>query len=110
MSGPLASTRPAVHHQDVIGQPRDLVRRVADIEHRNLKLIVQALQVRQDLLLALQIQRRQRLVHQQHARVDGQRPRDADTLALAAGERCRLAIQQMRNAKQLDRVLKAEMA
>ena len=81
----------AVHHHQMIGQARDLVRGVADVEHRDRQLVVQPLQVGQDLLLARDVQGGKRLVHQQHPRADRQGAGDGDPLALAAGEAIRLA-------------------
>src|SRR5690606_15623555 len=70
--------------------------------HRNVGFCVQALEVRQDFLLARTVQRRQRLVHQQEARGWCQRTRNADTLLLAAGQMLGTAGQQATNAEQLD--------
>ncbi|MNP67593.1 hypothetical protein D3C76_1634430 [compost metagenome] len=50
--------------QHLIGQMQDLVQRVADIEHRNIDFTRQALQIGQQLTLAGDIQRGQRLVQQ----------------------------------------------
>ncbi|KDB88474.1 citrate (Si)-synthase domain protein, partial [Bordetella bronchiseptica D989] len=69
-------------HQ-VIGQPRHFVGRMADVDHRDVQFVVQALQVGQDFALALHVQRRQRLVHQQQARAGQQRAGDAHALAFA---------------------------
>ena len=91
------------HH--VIGQPRHFVRRVADVEHRDIQLVMQAFQVGQDLALALEVERSQRFVHQQQARAGQQRAGDADTLALAAGKTIRHALQQMVDAQQFHRLL-----
>lgn len=81
------------HHQ-VVGQARDLVGGVADIEDGDGQALMQPLQVRQDLLLALVVQGGQGLVHQQDSRVDRERPGDADALALAAGQALRATLQQ----------------
>ncbi|MNZ84545.1 hypothetical protein D3C78_1033070 [compost metagenome] len=91
------------HH--VVGQARHLVGGVADVEHRDVQLVVQTLEVGQDLLLALEIERRQRLVHQQQARAGEQRAGDADALALAAGQALGHALEQVADAEQLEHAL-----
>ncbi|MNC15835.1 hypothetical protein D3C75_636660 [compost metagenome] len=68
----------------MVGQPRDLILGVADVQHRNVELVVQPLQVRQDFTFALGIQRRQGLVHQQQFRAGEQGAGDADALSLTA--------------------------
>ena len=70
----------------MVGQPRHFIQRVTDVEHGNLQLAVQALQIRQNILLAAGIERGERLIHQQQARTSQQRPSDGDTLAFATGE------------------------
>jgi hypothetical protein len=81
---------------------------MADIEHRNVQLAVQPLQVGQDFLLALQVERGQRLVHQQQARVDGQGTGDADPLAFATREQIGFAVEQMADAQQLDGLIETD--
>ncbi len=66
---------------------------------------MQALEVGQDLVLALQIQRRQRLVQQQQARAGEQGTHHAHALALAAGQATGHALEQMTDAQQLHRLL-----
>lgn len=91
---------PAVFHDDqMIGQPGHFFRRVADVERRYFQLVVQALQIRQDFLFAFQIQRRQRLVQEQQARIDGQLSGDADPVSFAAGQSFRLAFEQVADAE-----------
>ena len=69
----------------MIGQARHFVPGMADVQHRDVQFVVQAFQVRQNLALALAVEGRERLIHQQQLRAGEQRPGDADTLALAAG-------------------------
>ncbi len=60
---------PAVRDQyDRTGQPRHLGDRMADIDDRHTRLVAQALDIREDLILTLGIERGQRLVHQQQPR------------------------------------------
>ena len=89
-SGPCATRAAAFHHHEVVGQPRHFVGRVADVEHGDLQFVVQAFEVGQDFVLAREVERGQRLVHQQQARAGEQRAGDGDALALAAREAVRL--------------------
>ncbi|MNN46445.1 hypothetical protein D3C81_1608270 [compost metagenome] len=57
---------------------------MADVQHRDVEFVVQALQVGQDFTFALGIQRRQWLIHQQQFRAGEQRAGDADALSLTA--------------------------
>ncbi|MNF17854.1 hypothetical protein D3C80_2216040 [compost metagenome] len=50
-------------HQ-VIGQAGNFILGVADVNQRDLQLVVQALEVGQDFALARPVEGRQRLVHQ----------------------------------------------
>ena len=54
-----------LQHQHAIGQMLDLIQRVADVEHRNMDLLRQPLQVGQQFAFARNIQRGQRLIQQQ---------------------------------------------
>ena len=66
------------------------------------ELVAQPLDVGEDLALARHIERRERLVHQQDARLGEQRAPDRDALSLAAGQRCRPAAQQRVEPEQRD--------
>ena len=70
--------------RDVIGDAHHLADLVTDIDDRYRQLVVQALQVRQDIGAACQVQIRQRFVHQQQLRAGEQGARDRDPLALTA--------------------------
>jgi hypothetical protein len=109
-SGPLASSGRCRGRPD--GRPGAPLRpaRMADVEHRECRVRRAAFEVGQDFLLALQIERGQRLVHQQDARADGQRAGDADAAAFAAGEPIRLAVEQGRDAEQFDGLIEADAA
>jgi hypothetical protein len=91
-----------LHDHDVVGQTGDFIRGVADVEHGNIQFLVQAFQIGQDFLLARQIERGQRFVHQQQARFHRQRAGDADALAFAAGELVRATFEQSADAEQVD--------
>jgi hypothetical protein len=58
-----------VHDDDMVGQARDFVRGMADIDHGNVEFVAQAFQPGQEFLLARMVERGQRLVHQQQARL-----------------------------------------
>ena len=45
----------------------------------------------------------ERLVHQQHRRIDGERARDADALRLPAGELVRIAVEELRGLQRQQR-------
>ena len=76
--------------------------RMADVHDRNVELVAQALDVVEDLGLARHVERGQRLVHQQNARLREQRAADRDALLFAARQRPRLAPQQRAEAEQVD--------
>ena len=55
----------------------------------------------------LRVERRERLVEQQHRRLDRQRAGDRDALLLAAGELVRVAVGGLREAHQLQQLVGA---
>ena len=81
----------------MVCQSGDFVRGVADVEQRNVQFCMQAPQIRQDVGLALRVQRGQRLIQQQQARVGQQCAGNANALALPAGQAGGAALQQMAN-------------
>ncbi len=88
------------HHG--VGEAHDLLHGMADVDDGQRQLVAQALDERQDLLLARLVERGQRLVHQQQARPGEQRAAERDALLLAAGEVARPAPEQRLQAEQLD--------
>ena len=54
-----------------------------DVKRRSPELAVQAADLELHLLAQLPVQRAQRLVHQEHCRLDDHRPRERDALLLA---------------------------
>ena len=74
----------AVQQHQVIGQARHFIGRMADVEHGDVQLVMQAFQVGQDLLLALAVEGCQRLVEQQQLRAGEQGTGDTHALAFAA--------------------------
>jgi hypothetical protein len=90
--------RRELHHLAEV-HDRDPVRHVAhdrqvvgDEDVGEPELVLEVVEQVDDLSLDRDVERRDRLVEQHQARVHGQRARDADTLALAAGELVREAV------------------
>ena len=67
------------------------------------QLALDRLQLELHLLAQLQVERAERLVEQQHARLVDDRARERDALALAAGELDRPALLDARQAHHLQR-------
>ncbi len=70
-----------IKEHKMVGQAGHFVRGVADIDDGNRKLIAQPLQVWQDFLLALNVERRQWLVHEQQLWRRQEGPGNRHTLA-----------------------------
>jgi hypothetical protein len=87
-----ASARLAVFQQhQMIGQARDLLERVTDIQNGDVEFIVKALKIRQDLQLAFLVERRERLVEDERGLVSNARAmatRCRSPPGSAAGMRC----------------------
>ena len=100
---PFCSTAIAVAHLDrlvdVVGDEHD---RLADLRLQAQELVLQPLAVDR-------VDRAERLVHQHQRRVGGERARDADALALAAGELRRVAVAHVGRASddQLEQLVDA---
>ena len=97
----------AFQDDDMVSESRHFIRGVTHIQDGHFQLIVQSRQIGQDFLFAVVIERGQRLVHEQNARIDGQRPRHADAAAFAAGEAVRLAVEQFADAQKLNGLIEA---
>ena len=106
---PAGAYLPGLQQHQRVGQPRHLVHGVGDIQHGDLQPVAQRLQPGQYVLLAGAVQRRQRLVQQQHARLARQRPRNRHPLALAAGQRVHPPLQQAANTQQRHRLIQTGM-
>ena len=83
---------PLVHDHDPVGDLQRLFLVVRDEHAGDVQFVVQAAQPATQLLAHLGVERAERLVEQQHARLDGERARQRNALALAAGELVRIAI------------------
>ena len=75
-----------VHHHDAVGELERLFLVVGDEHAGQVDLGVQPAQPAAQLLAHLGVERAERLVEQQHLRLDRQRARQRDALPLAAGE------------------------
>ena len=93
----------AAHHRDAVGERQRLDLVVGDVDHRVLELLVQPLDLDAQLGAQLGVEVRQRLVEQEDVDVAHQRPADRDALALAAGERGGLAVEQRLDLQDLGR-------
>ena len=87
---------PTAEHGDLVAELDGLVDVVGD-EHDGLaELALQPQELVLELLADDRVDGGERLVHQHHRRVGGERPRDADALLLAAGELGRVAVGECR--------------
>src|SRR5580704_11193066 len=75
-----------IHHRHPMGQVLDNGEVVADEQEREPKLALQILQQVHDLGLDGHVEGRDRFVAYDEVRIGGERTRDGDALALAAGE------------------------
>ena len=82
----------AEHHGDAVGHGERLVLVVGDQHEGDADRLLQAAQLDLHLLAQLLVERRQRLVEQQHLRPHHQRAGQRDALALAAGQLVRAAL------------------
>ena len=73
-----------VHDHDLLGDLHRLLLVVGDEDRRHVDLVVEAAQPRAELLADLRVERAERLVEEQHLRLDRERPGERHALALAA--------------------------
>ncbi len=81
-----------VHHHHAVGQFQGLVLVVGHEDAGQVDLVVQAAEPLPQLLPHLGVERAERLVQQQHLRLDGQRPGQRHALPLPAGKLVRIAV------------------
>ena len=74
---------------------------MSNVEHGNGELVAKTLEPRQDLLLAVPVECRERLVHENEIGRHQQRTRDGHSLAFAAGEKLHAAPEKMPDAQEL---------
>ncbi len=83
---------PGAHHHHPVRQRQGFFLVVRDVDGGNTQLLLDAADLLAQLHPDLGIQRRERLIQQQHARPDGQRPRQRHTLLLPAGKLVGVAV------------------
>ena len=88
---PSCSISPVVHDDHAVGELERLFLIVRDEHAGQVNLGVQPPQPAPQLLPHLGVERAERLVEQQHLRLDRERARQRDALPLAAGELRRVA-------------------
>ena len=87
-----------IHHRHAMRHVLDDGEVVADEQQRQAELVLQIDQQVDDLRLHRHVERRDRLVADDQVGARRQRARDADALALAAGELVRIAVRSRRAA------------
>ena len=85
-----------IHDRDAVGDVLHHREVVGDEDVGEAEAALQVLQQVDDLRLDRDVERRDRLVADDEARLDGERAGDADALALAAGEFVRVAPRMVR--------------
>ena len=96
-----------VDDHDLLGDLQRLLLVVRDEDRRHVDLVVEAAQPRAQLLADAGVERAERLVEQQHLRLDGQRAGERHPLALAAGELARVALAEVAEADEVQQLLHA---
>ena len=81
-----------VHDHDEVGQGDGLELGMGDVDEGDAQVLLQPPQLAAHLQAQELVERRQRLVEQQHARLGDQRPRQRHALLLAAGQLRRHAV------------------
>ena len=97
----------AVHHRDPVGDLHRLLLIVGDEHGGDVLLVVQAPQPGAQLGADGGVERAERLVEQQHLRLDGERPGERHPLALAAGELVRALLGPLGQADQRQQLVDA---
>ena len=85
------------HHRDAVAHRERFLLVVRDEHEGDPELGLQRLQLDLEVLAQPGVERAERLVEQQHARPEHERPRERDALLLAAGELRRLAPREARS-------------
>src|SRR5581483_6715920 len=99
----------AIHHDDTIGELERFFLIVRDEDRGVAGAIVQRAEPAPQILAHLRIERAERLVEQQHARLDRERARERNALLLPAGELVRIALLQSRQLHELEQFLHATL-
>ena len=97
--------RPLVEHGDAVGDVERLLLVVGDEHGRHVHLVVQPAQPVPQVGAHLGVEGAERLVEQQHLRVDGERAGERHPLPLAAGELGRVAVLEAVQADDLEQLV-----
>ena len=97
-SRPVSTMRAEIHHRDPVRDVADQAQIMRDEQHGEAEPLLQLQQQVDDLRLHRDVEGGDQLVGDQAFRLHRQRPRDADALALAAGEFMRIAVGRHRAA------------
>ena len=98
-----------LQHRDAVGDRTHHRHFVGDEQHGEVQFLPDAGDQRQDLLRGLRIERRRRLVAEQHAGMAGERARNADALLLAAGNLGWVAIALLGEPDQFEQFIDARI-
>ena len=98
---------PLVHHHDAVRDGQRLFLVVGDVDGRDAQLLLDRADFSAQRHADLGVERRERLVEQQHLRADRQRAGQRHALLLAAGELIRVAVAQPRHVDQLQHLVHA---
>ena len=90
VDGPLLDDLTRVHDEHVVRDVAGAREVVRDVEEREVALLLEIDHQVEDPDADRHVEHRDRLVGDDHGRLDGERPRDRDALALAAGELVRI--------------------
>ena len=96
---------PVVHEHDLVGDLHRLLLVVRDEDRRHVHLVVQPPQPGAQLLAHAGVERAERLVEEQHVRLDGERAGERHALALAAGELGGIALRQAGELDELEQLV-----
>ena len=94
----------AVHHGDAVGDRQRLLLVVRDVERRDPELELDAPDLLPQLDAHLRVERRERLVEQQHAGLDREGAGERDALLHAAGELVRVAVDRVAEPDELEQL------
>ncbi len=94
-----------VHHRDAVGDRERLLLVVRDVDRRDPELELDPPDLLAQLHAHLRVERRERLVEEQHARLDRERARERDALLHAAGELVRVALARVAEPDELEQLV-----
>ena len=90
---------------DLVGERNGVLVVVRDEQRRQAELAQELLELAAYRDLGVRVERRERLVEQQHAGIAGERPGERDSLALATRELGRPRLREMRDAESLEQLV-----